>query len=192
MPARAAVAQSPGRAGRRDRATSIPSRCGSGWRSAIASSSRVKDDAEWKIISERIEKVTEARREVGFRGGLRRDGGGRGAGWSGRCHRRRHRRGGGGGGGGRRRIRRAKPARRRRRSQKAIEANAPADEIKSKLQQVPRLEEGEGEPSWPRRRTSSARCCRVKQEAAAVLAGLLEVTLRRGTGSLQSPVSSAH
>src|SRR4030095_8867093 len=29
----------------------------------------VKDDAEWKLISDRIEKVTAARREVGFGGG---------------------------------------------------------------------------------------------------------------------------
>src|SRR5580765_4585816 len=29
----------------------------------------VKDDAEWKLISDRIEKVTTARREVGFGGG---------------------------------------------------------------------------------------------------------------------------
>src|SRR5258705_13170167 len=38
----------------------------------------VKDDAEWKLISERIEKVTAARREVGFGGGAGFGRGGRG------------------------------------------------------------------------------------------------------------------
>src|SRR5258706_7098480 len=37
----------------------------------------VKDDAEWKLISDRIEKVTAARREIGFGGGF--GGFGRGA-----------------------------------------------------------------------------------------------------------------
>jgi hypothetical protein len=31
----------------------------------------VKDDAEWKIISERIQKVNDARRDVSFGGGMR-------------------------------------------------------------------------------------------------------------------------
>lgn len=31
----------------------------------------VKDDAEWKILEERIQKVMDARREVGFGGGMR-------------------------------------------------------------------------------------------------------------------------
>jgi hypothetical protein len=32
----------------------------------------VKDDAEWKILEERIQKVSDAQREIGFGGGMRR------------------------------------------------------------------------------------------------------------------------
>jgi hypothetical protein len=32
----------------------------------------VKDDAEWKILEERIQKVADAQREIGFGGGMRR------------------------------------------------------------------------------------------------------------------------
>jgi hypothetical protein len=31
----------------------------------------VKDDAEWKLLSERIQKVMDARRDIGFGGGMR-------------------------------------------------------------------------------------------------------------------------
>src|SRR5262249_35123349 len=87
----------------------------------------VKDEAEWKIIQERIEKVTSARRAVGMGagcgmvfGGGRGGGGGGGAGAAG---------GGGGGFGGFR----GEPSPEAEALQKAIDSKASADEIKQKL-----------------------------------------------------------
>ena len=47
------------------RETSIPRRCASGMLERMREQFDVKDDAEWKAISERIEKVMQARRSVG-------------------------------------------------------------------------------------------------------------------------------
>src|SRR5262245_32122793 len=84
----------------------------------------ITDDAEWKLISDRIEKVTAARREIGFGGGF--GGFGRGRGGP----------GGGGGGdnaqGGRRGFG-GEPSPEAEALQKAIDAKASADEIEAKL-----------------------------------------------------------
>src|SRR5437867_4470733 len=90
----------------------------------------VKDDDEWKLISERIEKVTTARREVGMGGGMGgfafgragRPGGGAGGPGD----------GGAGGPGGRRGFT-AELSPEAEALQKAIEAKAPSEEIKAKL-----------------------------------------------------------
>ncbi len=75
----------------------------------------VKDDTEWKLISERIEKVNDARRETAGRGmGMMFGGGGRG--------------GGQGGGGGGRGGFGGEPMPEQDALQKAVESNAPADE----------------------------------------------------------------
>lgn len=119
----------------------------------------VKDDTEWKVISERIEKVSEARREVpaarmGFGGGSRGGPGGPGG-----------PRGGNPFGGA--------PVPEQDALQKALESNASADEIKSKLaayrEVVKQKEEKLAKSQAELRVVLSA-----KQEAQAVLAGLLK------------------
>ncbi len=136
----------------------------------------VKDDAEWKLISERVEKVNEARREVGGgrgmmgmmgRGGPGGPGGGGpggaapdagGAGGGGR-------RGGGGFGG--------TPSPEAESLQKAIEANAPADEIKSKLAKY-RTSQKDKQAKLEKSQEDLRQVLSVKQEAQAVLMGLLK------------------
>src|SRR5688500_18402689 len=91
----------------------------------------VTDDAEWKIIEGKIQKVTEARRAVGGGMGFGEMGGGFGG-----------RRGGGDGdNGGGERARRfggfgGEPSPEVEDLRKAIEAKASADEIKTKLAKV--------------------------------------------------------
>lgn len=113
----------------------------------------VKDDSEWKLIQTRIEKVSEARREVGF-GGF---GGGRG--------------GPGGPGGGGRRGGEASPE--REALQKAIDSNASADEIKAKLTAY-RTSVKDKEAKLEKAQDDLRKVLSMKQEAAAVLMGLLK------------------
>jgi hypothetical protein len=126
----------------------------------------VTDDAEWKLISDRIEKVTTARREVGFGGGF--GGFGRGG------------RGGPGGGGpggdqaaaGRRAFG-GEPSPEAEALRKAIEAKAPTDELKSKLaklREARKVKEANLETAQEELR----KVLSVRQEASAVLAGLLK------------------
>ena len=128
----------------------------------------VKDDAEWKLISERINKVMEARREVGFGGGGGFFGRGRGAGGP---------NGGGdqpGAGGGRRGPRfGGEPSPEAEALQKAIESNASADEIKSKLAKF-REARKEKRAKLEKAQAELKEVLTAKQEAAAVVAGLLE------------------
>jgi hypothetical protein len=123
----------------------------------------VKDDTEWKIISERIEKVSDARRDLPTgRMGMFGRGGPGGP-------------GGAGGGGGQRGGNPfgGTPLPEQEALQKALESNASADEVKSKLaayreavkQKEAKLEKTQAEL----RAVLSA-----KQEAHAVLAGLLK------------------
>lgn len=123
----------------------------------------VKDEAEWKIIQERIEKVTAARREVGTGAfgmafGGRRGGGGGGGGGAG---------GGGGFRGGGERSPEAEAL------QKAIESKASADEIKQKLAKL-REARKEKEAKLEKAQEDLRKVLSVKQEASAVLAGLLK------------------
>jgi hypothetical protein len=134
----------------------------------------VKSDDEWKVIEGRIEKVTQARREVGFGGGF----GGMAFGRQGR--------GGGGGGnnapqgadaqGGRRGGRGGfgfTPSPEAEALQKAIESKAPADELKAKLAKL-REARKEKEAALEKAQEDLRKVLSVRQEAAAVLAGLLK------------------
>lgn len=117
----------------------------------------VKDDDEWKLISSRIEKVSDARREIGFRGMGFGGFGGRG--------------GGPGGGGGRRGGGESAPE--AESLQKAVDANASADEIKTKLAAY-RTAQKDKEAKLEKAQDELRKVLSVKQEAAAVLMGLLK------------------
>lgn len=114
----------------------------------------VKDDAEWKLISERIEKVNDARRESMMRGMGMMFGGGRGG------------RGPGGQGGGE-----AMPE--QEALVKAIEANASSDEIKSKLNKYREALKAK-EAQLTKAQDELREVLSAKQEAQAVLMGLLK------------------
>ena len=125
----------------------------------------IKDDAEWKIISERIEKVSTARREMGGRGGFPGGFGGRGgapagAGAAGAA-------GGGRGGFG------GEPSAEAAALQSAIENNASSDDIKAKLAKY-RESQKEKEAKVAKAQDELRLVLSLKQEAAAVLAGLLK------------------
>ena len=128
---------------------------------------KIKDDAEWKLIEERIAKVTEARMAIGFRGGPGGFGGrgGRGPGGPG---------GGGQDGGGRRGgFPGMEPSAEAADLQKALEADAPSADIKAKLEKYRdslKVKEATLEKSQEELR----KVLTGKQEAAAVLAGLLK------------------
>jgi|ERR1043166_339136 hypothetical protein len=124
----------------------------------------VTSDAEWKIISERIEKVMEAQRETRVGGGMFGRGG---------------RRGGGGDNGGDTNNRGNRPnpfvadnpdvdA-----LQKAIDAKASSDEIKAKLAKV-RESLKEKEANLVKAQAELRKVLSVRQESIAVLAGLLK------------------
>jgi hypothetical protein len=118
----------------------------------------VKDDTEWKLISERIEKVSDARRETAGRGmGMMFGGGGRGGGQGG---------GGRGGFGG-------EPIPEQDALQKAVESNAPADEIKTKLAKYREAMKAK-EAKLVKAQDELKQVLSVKQEATAVLMGLLK------------------
>lgn len=126
----------------------------------------IKDDAEWKLISERIEKVSEARREVGGGFGMGRPPGGR--------------RGGdgaapaGGDDNARRQFRGfGEPSPEQEALQKAIESKASADEIKAKLAAV-REARKKKEAALEKAQEELKKVLTAKQEAVAVLNGLLK------------------
>jgi hypothetical protein len=138
----------------------------------------VKNDDEWKIIQARIEKVTEARREVGLgggggfggfgrqRGGGGGGGGGAGGGAGGDTQREGGgRRGGGGFGGGQASPESAE-------LQKAVEAKASAEELKTKLAKL-RDARKEKEVKLEKAQEDLRKVLSVRQEASAVLMGLL-------------------
>lgn len=137
----------------------------------------VTNDDEWKIISERAEKVMTARREAnaggfGFFGGR---GGGPGGGG---------RRGGGdnatagnGGNGGNDRGNRGRgmfgeEPQESKDLRAAIEAKAPADEVKTKLEKY-RAYKKSKEAELTKAQEKLKEVLNARQEAAAVLAGLL-------------------
>jgi len=130
----------------------------------------VKNDDEWKVIQTRIEKVMDARRDMGPGGGMF---GGRG----GAGGRRGGDNGGGGAaaadaGGGRARFG-GEPNPDAEALQKAIEAKAPADEIKAKLAKYRDSRKGK-EEKLAQTQAELRKVLSVRQEATAVLAGLLQ------------------
>ena len=143
----------------------------------------VTDDAEWKIIEGKIQKVTEARRAVGGGmgfGAMGGFGGGRGgrpggpggdtaAAGGGDGNRRR---GGGGGGGGFGGFG-GEPSAEVQDLQKAIEAKASADEIKTKLAKVREARKA-NEAKLEVAQEDLKKVLSVRQEAVAVMMGLLK------------------
>jgi hypothetical protein len=127
----------------------------------------VKTDDEWKVIEPRIQKVTEARREASSMGGMRGMFGGGG------------RRGGGGGGdnqGDQAQNRRnfgPQPSAAATDLQKAIDSKASADTIKAKLAAY-REDHKAKQASLEKAQEDLKKILNVRQEAAAVLAGLLD------------------
>lgn len=132
----------------------------------------VTSDAEWKIISERIEKVMDAQRDsriAGF-GGFGRGGGGggrRGGGNNGDTN------AGGGAGGGNRPNPFAADNPNVDALQKAVEGKASSDELKGKLAKV-RESLKEKEAALVKAQDDLRKVLSVRQEAIAVLAGLLK------------------
>jgi hypothetical protein len=127
----------------------------------------VTSDDEWKLIQERIQKVTEARREVGMggmgMGGMMRPRGQQGdnaaapsgQGQSGR-------RGFGG-----------EPSQAVQELNQAIEAKAPADQLKAKLAKV-RDERKQKQAALVKAQEDLKQVLNVRREAIAVSMGLLE------------------
>lgn len=134
----------------------------------------VKSDDEWKILEERIAKVTEARREVGFGGmgraafgGGRRGGGGGGAGA-----------GGGGGNDGAQAQRQARAfgggsSPEAEDLQKALEAKAAPEEIKAKLAKYREARKAK-QANLAKAQEELRKVLSVRQEAVAVMDGLLD------------------
>ena len=132
----------------------------------------VTSDAEWKIISERIEKVLDAQRETrvagfggfGRGGGPRRGGADNGGGGNG---------GGGAGGGGNRPNPFAAENPNLDALQKAVDGKASSDELKSKMTKL-RESLKEKEANLSKAQDDLRKVLSVRQEAIAVLAGLLK------------------
>jgi hypothetical protein len=116
----------------------------------------VKDDDEWKLISERIEKVSAARREMS--GGMGVFGGGRGGPGGGA--------GGRGGWGG-------EPSPEATALKAAIDNNASADDVKAKLAAYRESQKAK-EAKLTKAQEDLRQVLTAKQEAAAVLAGYLK------------------
>lgn len=130
----------------------------------------VTSDDEWKLISSRIEKVTEARMAVGF-GGMGRGMFGRGPGGPGGP-------GGQGGGpggpgGGGRRGFGGEPSAEEEALQKAIDGKAGADELKTKLAAVRDARKAK-EAALEKAQEDLRKILTARQEAVAVLNGLLK------------------
>ncbi|HYT60035.1 MAG TPA: hypothetical protein VEL06_07675 [Haliangiales bacterium] len=130
----------------------------------------VKSDDEWKIIQPRVEKVIDARRDVGFGGGMGMfaRGGGRRGGDGGNAAQ-----GTGDNQGGRRGLRGGEANPEAEELQKAIDSNASSDEIKAKLAKL-REARKEKEAKLASAQEELKKVLSVKQEAAAVLMGLLQ------------------
>ena len=119
----------------------------------------VKSDDEWKVIEPRVTKVMEARRDASMGGGF----GGR----SGRPP------GGGGdqGGGGRSPFG-GEPSPEAEALRKAVEAKAPAEEIKAKLAKFREVKKVK-EATLAKAQDELKKVLSLRQEATAVMSGLL-------------------
>lgn len=121
----------------------------------------IKSDEEWKAIEPRVTKVMEARRDVGFGGGF----GFRGPGGP--------RRGGDEGDRGRRREFGGGPSPEAEALQKAIEAKASNEEIKTKLTKFREARKAK-EATLAKAQEDLRKVLTVRQEASAVMMGLLQ------------------
>ena len=119
----------------------------------------VKSDEDWKKIEPLVGKVMDARTAVGFGFGGR--GGGRGG------------RGGGGGGNNNRNRFGPPPSAEEQALEKAIEAKAPAEEIKTKLAALRESRKGK-EAALEKAQDELRKALSPRQEASAVLARLLK------------------
>jgi hypothetical protein len=135
----------------------------------------VKDDAEWKLIEERLTKVMDAQRATRSFGGMGGFGGGRRGGGLGGP-------GGGGGGGdqggpgggrGGRGGFGGEPNPDVEALQKAIDDKVPADQIKAKLAKV-REDRKAADAKLEAAQDELKKVLSVRQEAVAVMAGLLK------------------
>ncbi len=137
----------------------------------------VTDDAEWKVIQERVEKVIAAQREArtggaiagmfGGGGGRRGGGGGQGGDNNAGGDNQGARRGGGRGGFG------GTPSPELEALQKAIEAKASAEELKAKLAKVREVQK-EKDAKLEKAQEDLKKVLSARQEAGAVLVGLLK------------------
>ena len=122
----------------------------------------VKEDAEWKILEERVQKVMDVRREIGFGGAMRmfrRPGGDQGGDQGGR------RRGGGGMFGG-------EPSAEEQALQKAIESKASKDELKAAMTKY-RASKKEKEAKLVAAQEELKKVLSTQQEAVALDMGLV-------------------
>ena len=115
----------------------------------------VKDDAEWKIIEERVQKVMDARREVGMGGG-------------GRMFRRP---GGNQGNQGGRRFG-PEPSQAEQDLEKAIDSNASKEDLKAAMAKY-RKEKKEKEEALTKAQDDLKKVLDTKQEALALSMGLV-------------------
>jgi len=132
----------------------------------------VKDDAEWKLIEERITKVMEAQRATRSFAGMGGFGGRRGGGGPGGPAGGGDQGGPGGGRGGRGGFG-GEPNPDVEALQKAIDDKAPADQIKAKLAKV-REDRKAADAKLEAAQDELKKVLSVRQEAVAVMAGLLK------------------
>ncbi len=122
----------------------------------------VKDDAEWKIIEERVQKVMDARREVGVGGNfgrlMRRPGGDNNNGDQ---------------GGGRRRNFGGEPSAADTALEKAIDSKASKDELKAAMAKV-RAEKKDKEAKLVTAQEELKKVLNTSQEAVALSLGLVK------------------
>ena len=135
----------------------------------------VTNDDEWKVIEPRIQKVMQARQETMSFGGMGRGFGrggraGGGGGDTAQADSNRQRRGGGGGGFGAFGGQRSQAA---TDLQKALDDKASAEQVKAKLAAY-REDRQTKQANLEKAREDLKKVLNVRQEAAAVLEGLLE------------------
>jgi hypothetical protein len=122
----------------------------------------VKDDTEWKIIEERVQKVMEARREVGFGGG-----------GMGRLFRRPSGDSNNDQGGNRRRGFGPEPSEADKALEKAIDSKASKEEVKAAMAKV-RAEKKDKEAKLAAAQEELKKVLSTSQEAVALSVGLVK------------------
>ena len=120
----------------------------------------VKSDDEWKVIEPRVTKVMEARRDASMGGGFGRGGRGGPPG------------GGGDQGGSSRSPFGGEPSVEAEALRKAVEAKAPAEEIKAKLAKFREAKKAK-EAVLVKAQDELKKVLSLRQEATAVMSGLL-------------------